>query len=77
MIRARSGGPVTITRYNGNTSPATFTCIVHCDDGGSTYCVLHRCDLTDDARGSEINDRIADIERLADDGGIVLGGLPL
>lgn len=77
MIRANIDGlgliPCSISRYNGNATPALFSCVLSNIDGGSTYCVLYRCDLVDDARGAEINNRIAEIERLAEDAGHAFG----
>lgn len=69
MIRTKSGNqPVTIRRYKGDVSPSLFFVTVQADDGGACFCVVHRCDLIDDQKGQEINNRIAELECLAEEG---------
>ena len=68
MIRTRDGNAVTITRYNGRSNPALFSCLVHTEDGSCCRCVVYRKDLRDDAAGQEILNRIAELERIAEDG---------
>ena len=59
---------VEILNYFGSLMPACFSVNIIRLDGGHMFTTLHRCHLADDANGVEINNRIAELERLAEDG---------
>jgi len=68
-----NGHPATIVRHHiikegPSAGRDLFHCEVNMGDEGTLYTSFFRCNLTDDSQGVEINNRIAELERLAEGG---------
>ena len=71
MIKLKSTGQtVKIIRYYGHYTPALFLCDTETDedDPRGDLGIYYRCDLYHGAGETEIDDRIAELEREREDG---------